>query len=193
VFVLPLAAIMALTALNIFLTWRENNTDSSTHGSHGTGASSTSHSTQGASAGSSTHHAQGAAANAAQSSQALSSSGSSLGQNTTNSQQTSTQRAQSTSAHGGRLRAADVLKVLVLWAQYLVIIVKLPVQWPSSVGAVVATGTWLFSAATGWLTPFDCVFQQSAALPSAVIKQLVHLLVPFFVAVVMLACFVPRV
>jgi hypothetical protein len=197
---------MILTALNIFLTWRENNKDSSTHGSHGTEASGTSHSTQGtgagssthhvqgttSGAGSSTHHAQGTAASAAQSTHASSSSRSAHGYST-GLHPTSTQRTQTTSSHGGQLRAADVLKVLVLWAQYLVIIVKLPVQWPSAIGAIVEKGTWLFAAATGWLTPFDCVLQQSAILPSAVLKQLVNLLVPLFVAFVMLACFVPRV
>jgi len=84
--------------------------------------------------------------------------------------------------------AGDVLKLLALSIQYVSIIGSLPVPWPRSLLALFTASDWVFASSVGqsfaWASsPFECALQ-GLRVPSAMLKQLVYLLMPAFVALV---------
>lgn len=89
--------------------------------------------------------------------------------------------------------AGDVLKLLALFIQYVSIIGSLPVPWPRSLLALFTASDWVMASSMGqsfaWASsPFECALQ-GLRVPAALLKQLVYLLLPAFVALVQLvAC-----
>ena len=83
------------------------------------------------------------------------------------------------------LRVSDVLKVLVLYVQYLVVLGMARVVWPDSLSAVFSAATFLFSSSSGQFISLDCLLSEMAGLrvPMAVVKQLIYLVLPFVVMV----------
>jgi hypothetical protein len=90
--------------------------------------------------------------------------------------------------------AGDVVKLLALFLQYTSIIGSLPVPWHRSLLALITASDWVFAGSVdhplGWVkSPLECAFR-GLRIPPAMLKQLVYLLMPAFVAVVLLIFFV---
>ena len=90
--------------------------------------------------------------------------------------------------------AGDVVKLLALFLQYTSIIGSLPVPWPAPLLALITASDWVFAGSVGqtlaWVkSPFECALRGLRA-PPAMLKQLIYLLMPAFVAVVLLLLFV---
>ena len=82
------------------------------------------------------------------------------------------------------LRVSNVLKVLVLYVQYLVVLGTARVFWPDSLSAVFTAAYLLFSSSTGQFISLDCLLSNHRAdlvVPMAVVKQLIYLVLPFIV------------
>jgi len=89
--------------------------------------------------------------------------------------------------------AGDILKLHALFLQYVSIIGSLHVPWPRSLLAVFTASDWVFAGSIGQSfagasSPFECALQ-GLRVPSAMLKQLVYLLMPAFVALVQLLVF----
>jgi hypothetical protein len=90
--------------------------------------------------------------------------------------------------------AGNVLKLLALFLQYTSVIGSLPVPWPAPLLALITASDWAFASSVGqtlaWVkSPLECALM-GLRVPSAMLKQLVYLLMPAFVAVVELLFFV---
>lgn len=74
---------------------------------------------------------------------------------------------------------SDVLKVLILFVQYLVIISSLPIPWPQSVSLLFDAANWLFAASGGQALSPDCLLtDQGGRLPVAIQRELIALCAP---------------
>jgi hypothetical protein len=78
------------------------------------------------------------------------------------------------------LRVSDVLKVLILYVQYLVVLGSAKVAWPTSLSAVFAAAALLFSSGTGQFISLDCIFSPVSVsiVPMPIAKQLIYLVLP---------------
>jgi hypothetical protein len=80
------------------------------------------------------------------------------------------------------LRPSHFLKIWVRHVQYLVILGSLSINWPSSLTAVFAAASWLFSVSSsyGGVVSLDCIITEGP-LPQGASKLLVSLLAPICV------------
>eukprot|EP00877_Chromochloris_zofingiensis_P011015 jgi/Chrzof1/6167/Cz17g14020.t1 len=76
---------------------------------------------------------------------------------------------------------SDVIKVLVLYLQYLIIISSAPLDWPRSLTAVFFAVSWVFAAGTSQAVSLDCIYSASG-LPLAIKRLLTYLIGPFVIA-----------
>lgn len=87
------------------------------------------------------------------------------------------------------LRVSDVVKVLVQFLQYLVILASISVPWPSFLVSCFSAASVVFGAASGQ-SSLDCWVKQyfsDTRIPSAIVRELVLFISPLFVlAAVML-------
>ena len=79
------------------------------------------------------------------------------------------------------VRASDVVKVAILFGQYLVILSSLSVPWPVSMSGLFKAANFIFGAVSGQIASIDCMLRAStvASIPLAVLRQLLYLLAPF--------------
>jgi hypothetical protein len=109
-------------------------------------------------------------------------------------QLTLTANKDDTAESAARPTAGNVVKLLVLFLQYTSIIGSLPVPWPPSLLALITASDWLFAGSVGQTlagvkSPFECALR-GLRVPSFMLKQLVYLLMPAFVALILLLFFV---
>jgi hypothetical protein len=80
---------------------------------------------------------------------------------------------------GGAI-AADLLKVLVMYAQYLVVIGSLQVEWPGLLPHIFTGAAWVFSVASSQVFSLDCLLQQysSWSAPIPIQRFIVYLAMP---------------
>ena len=77
-----------------------------------------------------------------------------------------------------------MLKVVILFVQYLVVIGTLSVPWPDSLSALFRAANFVFVASCGQVPSIDCLLGSTAsstaaaAVPLAVQRQLVYVLAP---------------
>ena len=78
------------------------------------------------------------------------------------------------------MRVSDVLKVLILYVQYLVVLGTAPVAWPGSLAAVFSAASVLFASSSGQFLSLDCLMLDVAGLtvPKALVRQLIYLVLP---------------
>jgi len=83
------------------------------------------------------------------------------------------------------MRVSDVLKVLILYVQYLVVLGTARVAWPGSLAAVFSAASLLFASSTGQFLSLDCLMMEVAAwkVPMPVVKQLIYLVLPLAVII----------
>lgn len=78
------------------------------------------------------------------------------------------------------LRPSDLVKVLVSYLQYMVIISTISVPWPAFLVTLYASATVVFGAASGQALSLDCLLQHYGVgkyvLPIAIQRQLVYFL-----------------
>eukprot|EP00877_Chromochloris_zofingiensis_P008141 jgi/Chrzof1/3580/Cz13g01060.t1 len=86
---------------------------------------------------------------------------------------------------------SDVIKILVLYLQYLIIISTAPLEWPKSLTAVFFAISWVFAASTSHAVSLDCIYSPSD-VPLAIKRLLTYLVGPFVIAgaVVIVYCLV---
>jgi hypothetical protein len=90
-------------------------------------------------------------------------------------------------ANPDQARPCDLIKPLVLYAQYLLIITSINgVPWPKPISVVVQALSFLWSSTSFNSLGLDCVLRASAALPLAIQKTLVSLFMPVAMLFVLL-------
>lgn len=85
-----------------------------------------------------------------------------------------------------KLQPTDLLKTLVLYMQYMLIIASLNIQWPESILYPFQALAWLFSSASPETLSVDCLFARGDALPFAIKKTLFYLAMPLLMLCVLL-------
>ena len=84
-------------------------------------------------------------------------------------------------------RLCDLIKPLVLYAQYLFIITSINgVPWPQPVGVVVQALSFFWSSTSSNSLGLDCVLRHSPTLPLAIQKNIFSLLMPVAMLFVLL-------
>lgn len=90
------------------------------------------------------------------------------------------------------LKGSDILKVVVLYVQYLVILSSASVPWPRAVTALFAAAGFIFSSSTGQVLSLDCLFKTAmsvgAPLPIAIAQQLTYLVLFSWSCLLLLCC-----
>ena len=83
-------------------------------------------------------------------------------------------------AKNGVAVAADLLKVLVIYVQYLVIIGSLRVEWPGVLSYIYIGAAWLFAVASSQVFSLDCLLVQhsTSSIPIPIQRLLVYLVMP---------------
>ncbi|KAF6259603.1 hypothetical protein COO60DRAFT_1638283 [Scenedesmus sp. NREL 46B-D3] len=84
-------------------------------------------------------------------------------------------------AGGGGCRASDLLKVLVLYLQYMLLVGSLRVPWPPTLLLPIKALTWFLAASTSQTLALECVMdaaQLPAGLPMAMLRVLFYTLMP---------------
>ena len=81
------------------------------------------------------------------------------------------------------VRSSDMIKVLILFLQYLVIVSSLSVPWPTALAYFFRITKFVFAASNGQLgsVSVDCVLLQStsnSSIPVSVQRQLIYLVAP---------------
>lgn len=87
------------------------------------------------------------------------------------------------------LRPSDLIKVLVNFVQYLVILRCISVPWPAFVGGMFTAATAVFGAGSGQVLSLDCwlPYYVPSKLPLAIQRQLSYFVGAFVVAVASVA------
>jgi hypothetical protein len=85
---------------------------------------------------------------------------------------------------GAQLRASDMIKVLVLYLQYMVIIGGISAPFPDALKGVFKATSVVFGAASGQVLSLDCVlthYVPASTLPLAIQRQLMNVIAPVVV------------
>jgi hypothetical protein len=85
---------------------------------------------------------------------------------------------------GAHVRASEMIKVLVLYLQYMVIVGSISAPFPGALKAVFEAASVVFGAASGQVMSLDCVvthYVRAATLPLAIQRQLVNFIAPVLV------------
>eukprot|EP00877_Chromochloris_zofingiensis_P008202 jgi/Chrzof1/3635/Cz13g03080.t1 len=77
---------------------------------------------------------------------------------------------------------SDVIKILVLYLQYLIIISSAPLKWPESLSKVFFAISWVFAAGNSQAVSLDCIYSH-LGLPLAIKRLLTYLIGPFIIVV----------
>ena len=87
---------------------------------------------------------------------------------------------QQTASHQQSVRSSDMIKVLILFLQYLVIVSSLSVPWPTALAYLFRIAKFIFAASNGQFgsVSLECVLPQSSAVPVSVQRQLISLVAP---------------
>jgi hypothetical protein len=89
----------------------------------------------------------------------------------------------------GQTRAVDLTKPLVVYAQWLFIVMSLNgVPWPASLSVPLQALAWFWSSASANSLGLDCVLPHNSRTPVAVQKVLFGLLMPLAILSVLLCC-----
>eukprot|EP00775_Hariotina_reticulata_P004673 gene4673-4927_t len=88
------------------------------------------------------------------------------------------------------LRVSDVLKVLVLFVQYLAILGSARVSWPHTMNFVFVAVSYLLSSCTSQVISLDCIFPRHLSMPAGIARGLVYLLLPLVVAMAVTVVFI---
>jgi hypothetical protein len=97
------------------------------------------------------------------------------------------------------LKISDVLKVVVLFGWYLIILASVRIEWPKSLAAMFTAVSFVLSSSTGELLSPECLVQASISssssssvsqqgIPQALMRHIIYVLLPLvtMVAVVLL-------
>eukprot|EP00878_Enallax_costatus_P005234 GHUV01005501.1.p1 GENE.GHUV01005501.1~~GHUV01005501.1.p1 ORF type:complete len:1414 (+),score=216.11 GHUV01005501.1:611-4243(+) len=93
------------------------------------------------------------------------------------------------------LRVSDVLKVFVLYVQYLTILGSAAVAWPKAVSYIFIAVGFILSSCTGDVISLDCIYserfgeQTTAGVPLAELRQLTYLVLPFVMLLAVICAF----
>ena len=82
------------------------------------------------------------------------------------------------------VRVSDMIKIMVLFLQYLVVISSLSVPWPGSLSILYKVVRFIFAATNGMVVSLDCLLVGGLAegsIPIAVQRKLIYLLAPLAV------------
>jgi hypothetical protein len=87
---------------------------------------------------------------------------------------------QQRASHQQSLKPSDLIKVLILFLQYLVIVSSLSVPWPTALSYLFRGAKFVFAASNGQLgsVSLDCMLSQSSHVPVSVQRQLLCLVAP---------------
>eukprot|EP00775_Hariotina_reticulata_P005170 gene5170-5408_t len=86
------------------------------------------------------------------------------------------------------LRPTDVLKPLILFCQYLLMVFTLNTKWPATLSHVLQKPVaWLWSSASAQTLSVECVLSTSTAVHVAVLRVLFYLMMPVAMVVVLVA------
>jgi hypothetical protein len=86
-------------------------------------------------------------------------------------------------------RAVDLTKPLVVYAQWLFIVMNLNgVPWPASLSTPLQALAWFWSSASANSLGLDCVLPHNSRTPVAIQRVLFGLLMPFAILSVLLCC-----
>jgi hypothetical protein len=92
-------------------------------------------------------------------------------------------------ATAGQPRAVDLTKPLVVYAQWLFIVMNMSgVPWPASLSVPLQALAWFWSSASANSLGLDCVLPHNSRTPVAVQKVLFGLLMPLAILSVLLCC-----
>jgi hypothetical protein len=92
-------------------------------------------------------------------------------------------------ATASQTRAVDLTKPLVVYAQWLFIVMSLNgVPWPASLSVPLQALAWFWSSASANSLGLDCVLPHNSRTPVAVQKVLFGLLMPLAILSVLLCC-----
>eukprot|EP00877_Chromochloris_zofingiensis_P010910 jgi/Chrzof1/6072/Cz17g07200.t1 len=86
---------------------------------------------------------------------------------------------------GARTNVSDVLKVLVVYMQYMVVVAAVHMDWPASLLYPFRALTWIWSASSSQTVSFDCMLAREGPTPLAVNRVLLYLLMPVGMFVVL--------
>ena len=86
------------------------------------------------------------------------------------------------------LRVSDILKVLVLFGWYLVILASVRIDWPKSLSAIFTAISWLLSSSSGEVVSLECLLASSSSslpwgLPQAMVRHLIYAILPLVTVV----------
>ena len=86
------------------------------------------------------------------------------------------------------LRVSDILKVLVLFGWYLVILASVRINWPKGLSAIFTAISWLLSSTSGEVVSLECLLASKSSslpqgLPQAMVRQLIYTILPLVTVV----------
>ena len=83
-------------------------------------------------------------------------------------------------SHQQSVKPSDMIKVLILFLQYLVIVSSLSVPWPTAMAFFFRVARFVFAASNGQVgsVALDCMLSQSASVPVSIQRQLINLVAP---------------
>eukprot|EP00877_Chromochloris_zofingiensis_P009338 jgi/Chrzof1/4658/Cz14g21210.t1 len=86
---------------------------------------------------------------------------------------------------GAKVNLSDVLKVLVVYMQYMVVVAAVRMEWPSSLQYPFRALAWIWSASSSQTISFDCMLTREGSMPLAVSRILMNLIMPIGMFVVL--------
>eukprot|EP00878_Enallax_costatus_P045249 GHUV01054318.1.p1 GENE.GHUV01054318.1~~GHUV01054318.1.p1 ORF type:complete len:208 (-),score=48.37 GHUV01054318.1:23-646(-) len=74
-----------------------------------------------------------------------------------------------------KLPAAQLLRPLVLYSQYMLIVSSMPIEWPASIAYPLKALAWVWSPASPETLSIECVLSTSSRLPVSIQKVVFYL------------------
>lgn len=92
------------------------------------------------------------------------------------------------------LRVSDLLKIFVLYVQYLTILGSAAVGWPTAISYIFVAVGFILSSCTGDVVSLDCIYSELLGshqeISLAELRQLTYLLLPFATLLAVICAFV---
>eukprot|EP00878_Enallax_costatus_P022488 GHUV01023859.1.p1 GENE.GHUV01023859.1~~GHUV01023859.1.p1 ORF type:complete len:250 (+),score=41.43 GHUV01023859.1:959-1708(+) len=90
-------------------------------------------------------------------------------------------------ANNSRTPPAELLRPLILYCQYMLIVSSMPVDWPVTVAYPLKVLAWLWSPASPETLSIDCVLPRSSTLPTSMQKVLYYICMPVALLLVLVS------
>ncbi|KAF6253379.1 hypothetical protein COO60DRAFT_1547233, partial [Scenedesmus sp. NREL 46B-D3] len=86
----------------------------------------------------------------------------------------------------GQQQVASLLRCLVLYSQWILLVASLNIDWPASIAYPVQVVAWFWSTANAEALSFSCLLSNSSALPASAQGVLFYVVLPVIVLVLLL-------